>query len=76
MIDTITTTEALLGDLAGFDSFRNEGQSLGEELREYQKEQMDQWSRQTVAAIDHPSDPIRYIILTYSTYIHTRLYMI
>ena len=58
--DTLTTAEALLGDLAGFESFRNDvGRGLGEELREYQREQMDQWSRQTLAAIDHPSEPLR-----------------
>lgn len=61
MNDTLTTAEALLGDLAGFESFRNEGRGLGEELREYQREQVDQWSRQTLAAIDHPSEPLRYL---------------
>ena len=62
MNDTLTTAEALLGDLAGFESFRNEGRGLGEELREYQREQVDQWSRQTLAAIDHPSEPLRYLM--------------
>lgn len=57
--DTISAAEALLGDLAGFESFLNEGRSLGEELREYQREQVDQWSRQTLAAIDHPSESLR-----------------
>ena len=57
--DTISAAEALLGDLAGFESFLNEGRSLGEELKEYQREQVDQWSRQTLAAIDHPSEPLR-----------------
>ena len=57
--DTISTAEALLGDLAGFDSFRNEGHGLGEELRVYQREQLDQWSRRTLAAIDHPSESLR-----------------
>ena len=58
--DTISTAEALLGDLAGFESFCNEGRGLGAELREYQREQLDQWSRETLAAIDHPSQPLRY----------------
>ncbi|CAI8019648.1 Cytoplasmic dynein 2 heavy chain 1, partial [Geodia barretti] len=56
--ETISTAEALLGDLSGFQSFCNEGRGLGEELREYQREQLDQWSRQTLAAIDHPSEPL------------------
>ena len=69
--DTISTAEALLGDLAGFESFCNEGRGLGEELREYQREQLDQWSRQTLAAIDHPSQPLRSYTLL-STDMHTR----
>ena len=60
MSETISTAEALLGDLTGFQSFCNEGRGLGEELREYQREQLDQWSRQTLAAIDHPSEPLRF----------------
>ena len=57
--DTISTAEALLGDLAGFESFCNEGRVLGEELREYQREQLNQWSRQTQAAINNSSEPLR-----------------
>ena len=63
--DTLTTAEVLLGDLAGFESFSNEGRGLGEELREYQREQLDQWSRQTLAAINHSSEPLRST-LTYN----------
>ena len=57
--DTLSTAEALLGELAGFSSFRTEASELREELRGYQREQVNSWSRQVLAAIDHPSEPLR-----------------
>ena len=59
VMDTLSTAEALLGELAGFSSFRTEASELREELRDYQKEQVNSWSRQVLAAIDHPSEPLR-----------------
>ena len=50
----------LLGDLAGFQTFRREATELREELRDYQREQFDGWSRHVLAAIDHPTEPLRW----------------
>lgn len=57
--DTLSTAEVLLGDLVGFKAFRRETAELEDELREYQKEQFDSWSRQVLAAIDNPREPLR-----------------
>ena len=57
--ETLATAEALLGDLAGFELFCNEGRGLGDELRDYQHNQVSEWSRQTLAAIEHTSEPLR-----------------
>ena len=57
--DTLATAEALLGDLSGFQKFKGETGGLREELRDYQKEQFDSWSRQVLASMDHPSEPLR-----------------
>ena len=56
-----STAEALLGELAGFPSFRREASELRDELRDYQREQVNSWSRQVLAAIDHPSKPLRLV---------------
>ena len=50
----------LLGDLAGFQTFRREATELREELRDYQREQFDGWSRHVLAAVDHPTEPLRW----------------
>ena len=52
--DIVVTAEHLLGTLAGFERFQREAN----ELRAYQREQVDSWSRQVLAAIDHPSEPL------------------
>ena len=57
--DTLATAEALLGDLSGFKKFQTETIELREELKDYQREQFDSWSRQVLAAVDHPSEPLR-----------------
>ena len=68
--DTLATAGVLLGDLSGFQSFCGEAQGLAEELREFQRERVDQWSRETLAAIDHPSEPLGYnILLQYNIHI-------
>jgi len=56
--DTLSTAEVLLGDLVGFKAFQRETAELEDELREYQKEQFDSWSRQVLAAIDNPREPL------------------
>ena len=56
--DIVTTAEHLLGELAGFERFQREANELKDELRSYQREQVDSWSRQVLAAIDHPSEPL------------------
>ena len=56
--DIVTTAEHLLGELAGFEHFQGEANELKDELRTYQREQVDSWSRQVLAAIDHPSEPL------------------
>lgn len=58
--DTLATAEALLGDLSGFKKFQTETIELREELKDYQREQFDSWSRHVLAAADHPSEPLRY----------------
>ena len=39
--------------------FRRETTELREELKDYQREQFDGWSRHVLAAIDHPTEPLR-----------------
>ena len=56
--DIITTAEHLLGELAGFGRFQGEVSELKDELRAYQREQVNSWSRQVLDAIDHPSEPL------------------
>ena len=58
--ETLVTAESLLGDLGGFVSFKQEATSLQEELKEYQHDQFDGWSRDMLAAIDDPQQSIRY----------------
>ena len=58
--ETLVTAESLLGDLGGFASFKQEATSLQEELKEYQHDQFDGWSRDMLAAIDDPQQSIRY----------------
>ena len=46
-------------DLSAFQSFVNEAMELKDELRDYQREQFDGWSRLTLAAIDDKSQALR-----------------
>ena len=50
--DTLATAENLLGDLNGYNAFYRETVELKDELYDYQREQFDGWSRQTLGAID------------------------
>ena len=56
--DTLETAEQLLNDLAGFKAFRREALELQDELDAYQRDQFDNWSRSTQAAIDNRKDPL------------------
>ena len=57
------TAESLLGDLGGFASFKHDASELKEELKEYQQDQFDGWSRDMLSAIDDPLQSIRYYIV-------------
>ena len=59
--ETLVTAESLLGDLGGFASFKQEATVLLEELKEYQHDQFDGWSRDVLSAIDDPHQSIRLI---------------
>ncbi len=63
--DTLSTAEALLGDLAGFQAFRREAAELKDELYGHQREQFEGWSRHVLAAIDHPTNPLRYMLASF-----------
>jgi len=54
--------ESLLGDLGGFVSFKHDASELKEELKEYQQDQFDGWSRDMLSAIDDPHQSIRYYV--------------
>lgn len=58
--DTLATAEALLGDLSEFHKFKTETVDFRDELKDYQREQFDSWSRHVLASINHPSEPLRY----------------
>ena len=55
--DVVVTAEHLLGELAGFERFQGEANELKDELRAFQREQVDYLFKQ-LAAIDHPSEPL------------------
>lgn len=59
--DTLATTEALLGDLSGFHKFKTETVDFRDELKDYQREQFDSWSRHVLASINHPTEPLRCV---------------
>lgn len=56
--DTLSTAESLLGDLNGYKKFNREAVELKDELYEYQREQFDGWSRQTIGAIDNKANSL------------------
>ena len=60
--DTLATAETLLGSLSGFEGFQREANELKEELKEYQKNQFDEWSRDILTSISHPTEPLRYVL--------------
>ena len=57
--DSLTTAEAMLGDLTGFQKFKTETVQFRDELKDYEREQFDSWSRHVLASINHSSEPLR-----------------
>lgn len=57
--DTLATAEALLGNLSGFEGFQLEASAVREELKNYQREQFDSWSREISANITRSNEPLR-----------------
>lgn len=64
--DTLATAETLLGGLSGFAGFQREANEFKDELKEYQKNQFDAWSRDILTSISHPTEPLRYSGVTKS----------
>ena len=60
--DTLSTAETLLGKLSGFETFQREALEVKEELRNYQREQFDGWSRDTLASINRSTESLRYVL--------------
>ena len=56
--DTLSIAENLLGELNGYQSFYRDAVELKDELHDYQREQFDGWSRQTVASIDSKNNSL------------------
>ena len=57
--DTLTTAEALLGNLSGFEAFQHEANEVKEELKDYQREQFDSWSRDVLTSISRSTESLR-----------------
>lgn len=58
--DTLSTAETLLGNLSGFEPFQREASEVREELKDYQREQFDSWSKEILSAITRTTDSLRY----------------
>ncbi|XP_068004360.1 cytoplasmic dynein 2 heavy chain 1 [Melanerpes formicivorus] len=52
--DAIKLAEALLSDLAGFQTFHRSADSFLEQLKAYEQEQFDDWSRNIQAELSNP----------------------
>ncbi|XP_051482944.1 cytoplasmic dynein 2 heavy chain 1 isoform X1 [Apus apus] len=52
--DTIELAEALLSDLSGFQTFRQSADSFLEQLKVYEQEQFDDWSRDIQSELSNP----------------------
>ncbi len=57
--DTLTTAETLLGNLSGFEAFQHEANQVKEELKDYQREQFDSWSRDVLTSISRSTESLR-----------------
>lgn len=52
--DTIKLSEALLSDLSGFQTFHRSAGSFLEQLKVYEQEQFDDWSRNIQSEVSNP----------------------
>lgn len=52
--DATKIAEALLSDLSGFRNFRRTADELLEQLRVYEQEQFDDWSRDIQSGLSNP----------------------
>lgn len=52
--DAIKIAEALLLDLSGFQNFRQTADDLLEQLKMYEQEQFDDWSRDIQTGLSNP----------------------
>lgn len=52
--DSIKLAEALLSDLAGFQTFRQSADCFLEQLKVYEQEQFDDWSRNIQSELSNP----------------------
>ncbi len=68
--DTLSTAESLLGYLSGFEAFQHEANQVKETLKDYQKEQFDNWSREILDAIARSTDSLRLEYTFYSIEAH------
>lgn len=57
--DILSTAGTLLGNLSGFETFQHEANDVREELKSYQREQFDSWSRDTLASINRSTESLR-----------------
>ena len=58
----MSTAGLLLGDLSGFEKLKNHGSDLSEELRNFRREQFDEWSRDVQSLIDDHNQPLKLAI--------------
>lgn len=52
--DAIKIAEALLSDLSGFQTFRQNADDLLEQFKVYEQEQFDGWSRDIQSGLSNP----------------------
>lgn len=52
--NAIKLAEALLSDLSGFQSFHQSADSFLEQLKVYEQEQFDDWSRDIQSELSNP----------------------
>lgn len=57
--DSIKISEALLSDLSGYRSFVRFSDDLQEQLRTYEQDQFEDWSRDILSGLSDPKSGIR-----------------
>lgn len=58
--DSIKMAEVLLSDLPGFRAFVRFSDEVLEQLRSYEQEQFDDWTRDLISGLSDPKSGIRY----------------